>query len=131
MNGEVVYEFFESEKIILEKFIGEISFDILVNSRKHLYNDHRYQSEYALVADLRKATLKLSIAELQEFIDFLIANGEYVNGRKTSIIADTPQNVALSVLLKQHQDKIGSKIEVCCTTEGAFNWIGSNRKIDI
>jgi hypothetical protein len=131
MNGKVIYKFYTNERVIVEKLVGEISLNILIKSRKNLYSDNRYISEYALIADLREATLKLSITDLDNFIQFLVDEGNFVVGRKTSIIADTPQNVALATLLKQHQDKIGSQIEVCCTTEGAFKWIGINRTIDL
>jgi len=115
-------EFLENEKIILRKFIGEISFPELLDSWKYLVENNLICNDcIGILNDFTEAKFNMQIENLGQLLEYFNNNIGIFSRIKLAVIMVRPDDTVFPLLAKIEYPQF--KIEAFCTIEAATKWI--------
>lgn len=96
---EYKFNILPEESLVIETVTGEITLEEMVQKTKTLFENPLYEASFSGVADLRKASLRMSKVELYGFAT-LVNESDQFGQAPWAILADDPMMVALSQVFK-------------------------------
>jgi hypothetical protein len=98
------YKIFEERKLIIESFVGDISFDFLKNCMLKGINDPNYKNLKYGVCDLRQANFILSDEEIKSLFEYTLKHDENLS-IKWATLTDGPYETAMSMIFELQASK--------------------------
>ena len=124
--GRIELKYDHSKQLGFSTFYGEFNAEIMHTLLSQLWSRPDHNPDYSVLIDLRQATYKNDVKDLQAmFTAFSMMPGNRP-GKKYAILTTTPQQVAYSTMFCQHMKaKFNIKAEVFSTFEAASGWLGA------
>ena len=122
--GFANYEIITDLSLIVESYIGITSVSDVIRVREEFLKDERYSSGFNRLTDFRNSRLKMNQKDIMTYIKY--ATDKMVDGdiiRHSAILTCTPNETAISYLLRVNQNGLPFMIEVYSTVEAALSWL--------
>lgn len=107
--------------LVIEKIVGEVTLEAMIDKTKKLFSDRRYKNSYCGVVDLREAVIRMSKVELLGFAN-LINESDQFGHAPWAILGSDPMVVALSQVFKLRL-KDPETVGVCGTVAEAAKFV--------
>lgn len=119
------FRIFPDLRIILEYYSGKTNLINLIENKKRLTQDSRYNPDYNIISDFRKAVLDLNEDDIIEFIEFLRLNKMIPDFHRESILMpNDPHQLIFLSLYVFHLKDLSKRVNFCSTVKGALEWFG-------
>jgi hypothetical protein len=110
-------------ELIVENWIGEFSFDEILELKNQEASDPEWRDTFNVLADDRQTNFRID-ALLKDNSKYFSLSQKFIKKRKTAILTSLPQQVATSVLLQLHQHPEALvKVEIFSTVSVALRWL--------
>lgn len=119
------YVIIPSKWLVIEYHEGIGVVDDAKKSRKKLSADISYSSNYNVILDVRNLLIDASIKDVWLYIEFLLNNPKIAGVRRTAILTQTPQQVAIATLFQEHSRMLPQQVIVVSTIGAALHWVES------
>jgi|GEM_PF-1277514 len=118
------YEIIPELGLITESYTGITNISDVIRVREKFNDDENYSSSFNRLTDFRNTRLKMNHDDIMSFIKY--SRDKMVDGdiiRHSAILTSTPNETAISYLLRIKQNGLPFLIEVYSTVEAALRWI--------
>jgi len=126
MNKKLHYTILEAQSLIVEYYHGKFNTEELINFKKKIANDTKFNFNYSVISDIRELEFLFQIEEVEKYVEFLITNPLYIGKRKTAMITKTPNQVVTSLGFDIFKGEMPIKFEVFSTLIKAYSFLGLN-----
>jgi hypothetical protein len=120
------FKIFPADRLILQKWVGEFTLSVILNSLKQCQSHISYNRDYNLITDFRKAKIKVSDDEVAELTK-QIAKTKFLRNR-IAVLLDDPKNTVIVMLYSTESQQ--QNIKLFSTLPGASNWMGFSEQIE-
>ena len=118
----IQYRILPEHQLILTYLTGEVTLPVLIQHQKTLIADSEYCPNFSAILDLRRANLLISKMDIVEFREFVKATPGLLADRRISILAATPRQTALCLILILYFRNLPFKINVYNTLSYGLHW---------
>lgn len=127
MDGYIKYKILPELNLIIEYYCGKINLDDIINHKKNEIEDIEYRSNYNFIADLRDSELDIAQPDIFDYVSFVEMNNKITGQRKSAILTDTPNQVALTSLFKLKSEKLPVNNKIFSTLEASMEWLNLSK----
>ena len=124
MNGKIKYRIFNDLRLILVKYSGNITTDIIAKHIQNLTSDREYNVNFNTIADLRESNLQFKQDQLSEIIGKIIENETIIGERKQTFIIGTDEHLAMSSLFSLLVSNLPMHTSIVHSVREAIDWVG-------
>ena len=117
----ITHKIHKNEKLISVRIKGELDYKMLLNWHEQLQKESDYENSFNGIVDLRGGIMKMTPAELQKILGFIIEH-EQIRGHWCYIV-QTPYETAL---VKSYESKSSAvhNMNVCYDISNASRCLG-------
>lgn len=124
MNGYIHYKILPELNLIIEYYCGKINLDDVIDHKKLEIKDLEYSANYHFIADLRDSELDVvSNQDFFDYLDFVEMNNKVAGQRRSAILTNTPNQVAITSLFRMNSKSLPINFEIFSTLEAAIDWV--------
>ena len=123
MAGHIAYKILPELELIIEYYSGKITVQDIIDHKKKEINNPAYNGDYNFIADIRESILDVSQKDFKDYLDFIEMNNRVAGNRRTSILTDTPNQVAITSMFKMSTNELPINYAIFSTLEAAINWV--------
>jgi len=123
MKTYIHYKILPELNLILEYYGGKITLNDVINHKSLEIRDIDYNENYHFISDMRDTEFNIDSQDFNEYLKFLNRNNKVIGQRKSAILTNTPNQVAITSLFKSKSKHFPVSFEIFSTLEGAFNWV--------
>jgi len=129
MKTYIHYKILPELNLILEYYGGKINLNDVINHKSLEIRDIDYNENYHFISDMRDAEFNIISQDFNEYLNFLNKNNKVIGQRKSAILTNTPNQVAITSLFKSKSKHFPVRFEIFSTLEGAFNWVNLSKDL--
>ncbi len=123
MSKKLDYLIIAEKALIIEYYRGKYHVDELIDFKKKVGNDKEYNPCYNIIQDFREVEFLFKIKEVSKYVEFISTNEKYLARRKSTMITETPNQVAASIGFEILKKDLPIEIKVCSTVQVAFAFV--------
>jgi hypothetical protein len=131
MSKKLTYLILEDESLILEYYCGQYSADELIDFKRRIGEDEKFNPDFNVISDIRELEFLFDVPQVKKYVDFLLNNKRYIGKRKTVMITRTPKQVVTSLGFDMLKKDLPVLFKVVSTFESAYNFIGLLDKVQV
>jgi hypothetical protein len=122
--NNLTYKVLPEFKLIVEYFEGQINLQDLINFQMNQLNDAACKLDFNDLTDVRNAQFVVLKNDLKKYVEFVRNNESKHHNRKIAIIADKPNQTAITMLYSAYTERLPLNNKVFSTVEAAVEWMG-------
>ena len=122
------YKILEFDKLVIEVYRNEFTFDAAMAERMNVFNDINFCSGLNFLIDVRRTIYNVSYQSTKNFRDFIVSSVNAKQMNKIAILTNTPQQVAAAMFFGYAQTELINNYNVFSTLEVALQWLKIDEK---
>jgi len=119
------YNFDLKNKLIIEKFYGDISIDDIIEVIQNVFLDKRFSKEFNIIIDTCESKPLFHVPDLRQLISFLIKNKQNLHNTKVAFVTNKPRQVVDNYISDELAKGVGLDINFMpfSTYAAAYKWL--------
>lgn len=123
MDTYCSYKIFNKQKLIVERYFGNVTWSEVMKLKKEETSDPLYDKGFSVLVDGRNASLNIDRKGMMDYVIKLIETMPYIGKRKSAILADTISHQFSSKMLMTMLIKMNISLKYVTTIPMAFQWL--------
>jgi len=115
---EMQFVILKEKKVILQKFIGALTYDKWLKSAEAIWNHPDYDKSYRGIVDFRGADVQMGVSEIKTIVELLIQEEEKALRADAIILIDEPGAAAFASIYSTSISPL-LNTKIVTTKEGA------------
>lgn len=128
MTKTLDYVILPDKSLIIEFYRGKFYVDELIDFKKRVGSDKKYNPNYDIIHDFRELEFLFKINEVSKYVEVISKNHKYVGNRKSTMLTNTPNQVTTSLGFEILKKNLPIEVKVCSELETALAFIGQPAK---
>lgn len=120
------YHILKDLNLILEYHTGTLNLNSYIKFKQKLILNPEFLSNQNYFVDLKNVNFKISIEDIDSYVNFFKKNSNGVGKRKIALLTGTPNQVVFTTLYKSVLKNTNEIIEIFSTKEKALEWLEIN-----
>lgn len=128
MGKNVDYKIISHLELIAEYYHGEVLADDIIDLKRRELADSAYNSGYNTIVFLQDLTIRkldseLIQSQMSKYIEYASNNKNILGSRKTAILTNTPNQVAVGTLYQDDAKAFPIEFKIVSTLEATIEWV--------
>lgn len=128
MEKCVNYQILPHLNLMVEYYRGDVLADDIIKLKERELSDTNHNPNYNSIVFLQDLTIKkldsvLIQGQMAKFIQYASNNKKVLGSRKTAILTNTPDQVAIGTLYQGDAKKFPIEYKIVSTIEATFEWV--------